>query len=63
MGRTPSEANKALVNAGLIMKAAGAVNTGGSTGSVTAISQSAEPGAQLEAGSVVTVRFSVTTTD
>ena len=63
VGRTPSEANKALVNAGLIMKAAGAVNTGGSTGSVTAISQSAEPGAQLEAGSVVTVRFSVTTTD
>ena len=37
--------------------------TGGSTGSVTAISQSAEPGAELAAGSVVTVRFGATTTD
>ena len=63
VGRTPSEANKALTNAGLIMKVAGATNTGGSTGSVTAISQSAEPGTELAAGSVVTVRFGAKTTD
>ena len=63
VGRSPSEANKALTNAGLIMKVTGATNTGGSTGSVTAISQSAEPGTELEAGSVVTVRFGATTTD
>ena len=63
VGRSPSEANKALTNAGLIMKVTGATNTGGSTGSVTAISQSAEPGTELAAGSVVTVRFGATTTD
>ena len=63
VGRSPSEANKALTNAGLIMKVTGATSTGGSTGSVTAISQSAEPGTELAAGSVVTVRFGATTTD
>ena len=63
VGRTPSEANKALTNAGLIMKVTGATNTGGSTGSVTAISQSAEAGTELAAGSVVTVRFGAKTTD
>ena len=60
-GKTPSEANKALTNAGLIMKVAGATSASG--GSVTAISQSAEAGSQLPAGSVVTVRFGVRTTD
>ena len=63
VGRSPSEANKALTNAGLIMKVTGATNTGGSTGSVTAISQSAEAGTELAAGSVVTVRFGAKTTD
>ena len=63
VGRSPSEANKALTNAGLIMKVTGATNTGGSTGSVTAISQSAEAGTELGAGSVVTVRFGAKTTD
>ena len=60
-GKTPPEANKALTNAGLIMKVAGATSASG--GSVTAISQSAEAGSQLPAGSVVTVRFGVRTTD
>ena len=60
-GKTPTEANKALTNAGLIMKVAGATSASG--GSVTAISQSAEAGSQLPAGSVVTVRFGVRTTD
>lgn len=60
-GKTPTEANKALTNVGLIMKVAGATSASG--GSVTAISQSAEAGSQLPAGSVVTVRFGVRTTD
>ena len=63
VGKTPAEANKALTNAGLIMKVTGATSTGGSTGSVTAISQSAEAGPELAAGSVVTVRFGAKTTD
>ena len=33
VGKTPAEANKALTNAGLIMKVTGATSTGGSTGS------------------------------
>ena len=45
------------------MKVTGATNTGGSTGSVTAMSQSAEAGTELAAGSVVTVRFGAKTTD
>ena len=48
-----NEANKA--------KVAGATSASG--GSVTAISQNAEAGSQLPAGSVVTVRFGVRTTD
>ena len=55
MGLTASEANKALTNAGLIMKVAGA--TGSSSGNVHAISQSQPAGAELAAGSVVTVQF------
>lgn len=58
-GKTPAAANKALTNAGLIMKAAGTT----SDSSVTAISQSAEAGTELAAGSVVTVRFGAKTTD
>ncbi len=59
LGKTPAEANKALTNAGLIMKVAGASSESG----VTAISQSAEGGTELAAGSVVTVRFGAKTTD
>ena len=55
VGKTASEANKALTNAGLIMKVSGATTV--SSGNVHAISQSAAPGSELEAGSVVTVQF------
>jgi len=55
VGRTASEANQALTNAGLIMKVTGATST--SSGNVHAISQSVPEGTQVEAGSVVTVRF------
>ena len=55
VGRTASEANQALTNAGLIMKVTGATST--SSGNVHAISQSVPEGSQVEAGSVVTVRF------
>ena len=54
-GRTASEANQALTNAGLIMKVTGATST--SSGNVHAISQSVPEGTQVEAGSVITVRF------
>lgn len=55
VGRTASEANQLLTNAGLIMKVTGATST--SSGNVHAISQSVPEGTQVEAGSVVTVRF------
>ena len=55
VGMTAAEANKAITNAGLIMKVTGA--TSSSSGNVHAISQSAAAGAQLERGSVVTVQF------
>lgn len=55
VGKTASEANRMLTNAGLIMKVAGA--TSSSSGNVYAISQSQEAGTQLAAGEVVTVQF------
>ncbi len=55
MGLTASEANKALTNAGLIMKVAGA--TSSNSGNVHAISQSQPAGTELSAGEVVTVQF------
>ena len=55
VGKTALEANKALTNAGLIMKVSGATTV--SSGNVHAISQSAAPGSELAAGSVVTVQF------
>ena len=55
VGRTASEANQLLTNAGLIMKVTGATST--SSGNVHAISQSTPAGTQVEAGSVITVRF------
>ena len=55
VGRTASEANQLLTNAGLIMKVTGATST--SSGNVHAISQSVPEGTQVEAGSVITVRF------
>ena len=55
LGLTASEANKALTNAGLIMKVAG--TTSASSGNVKAISQSYTAGTELAAGAVVTVQF------
>ena len=55
VGLTASEANKALTNAGLIMKVAG--TTSSSSGNVRAMSQSYAEGTELKAGDVVTVQF------
>ena len=55
VGMSASKANEAITNAGLIMKVTGAVD--GSSSTVIAISQDYAEGAQLEAGSVVEVRF------
>ncbi len=55
VGLTASEANKAMTNAGLIMKVAGATTS--SSGNVRALSQSEAAGTEMEAGSVVTVQF------
>lgn len=55
VGMTASAANQAVTNAGLIMKVTGA--TSSSSGNVYAISQSLDPGKEVKAGTVVTVRF------
>lgn len=55
VGKTAAEANTLLTNAGLIMRIAGTTST--DSGNVRAISQDRSEGAELEAGSVVTVRF------
>ena len=55
VGKTAAKANEALTNAGLIMKVTGTTNA--SSGNVHALSQSVSAGTELEAGSVVTVRF------
>ena len=55
VGKTASQANQALTDAGLIMKVAGA--TSATSGNVFAITQDKEPGTELKAGSVVTVQF------
>lgn len=52
VGLSADEANRALVNAGLILKATGASGSG-----VKVISQSMESGAEVTAGSVVTVQM------
>ena len=54
-GLSASAANQALTNAGLIMKVTGATTS--SSGNVYAISQSVQPEAQVEAGTVVTVQL------
>ena len=53
MGMTAAQANKALTNAGLIMKVTGANNKG----AVYAINQSVAAEKQVKAGTVVTVQF------
>lgn len=55
VGKTAAAANKALTDAGFIMKVAGATAT--SSGNVKAISQDLGEGTQAAAGTVVTVRF------
>ncbi|MEG1917311.1 MAG: penicillin-binding transpeptidase domain-containing protein [Oscillospiraceae bacterium] len=55
VGLTAEAANKALVNAGLIMRYTGA--TTGSSGNVYAISQSMAAGKSVPAGTVVTVQL------
>ena len=55
VGLTAAQANKALTDAGLIMKISGTTST--STGNVHAISQGTAAGTELSAGSVVTVHF------
>jgi len=54
-GMTAEEANRALTDAGLIMRVAGI--TSSSSGNVYAISQDREEGMELAAGEVVTVQF------
>ncbi len=55
VGKSASEANKALTNAGLIMRASGATTS--SSGNVHAITQDVSAGTQVQAGTVVTVQF------
>jgi hypothetical protein len=55
MGMSAAQANKAITNAGLIMRMAG--TTASSSGNVYVISQETEAGTKLSPGEVVTVRF------
>ena len=55
VGLTAAQANRALTNAGLIMRVTGATTT--DSGNTYAISQSHEAGTEMEAGSVVTVQM------
>ena len=55
VGKSASEANKAITNAGLIMKVTG--TTTASSGNVYAITQSLPAGTEGAAGTVVTVQF------
>ena len=54
IGMTASQVNKALTNAGLIMKTTG---VSGSAGNIKAISQSVVAGTQVPAGTVITVQM------
>lgn len=56
IGDSASVANQKLTNAGLIMSVSGATNR--SSASVHAVSQSEEPGKEVEAGTVVRVQLS-----
>ena len=55
MRLTAEQANKALTDAGLIMRVAGITSTG--SGNIHAISQKEAEGTLLAAGEVVTVQF------
>lgn len=56
VGDSAATSNQKIVNAGLIMGVAGVTNR--SSSSVRAISQSIEPGTEVEAGTVIRVQFS-----
>ena len=56
VGMTPAETNRALVNAGLILKSTGAAGESG----IKAISQSIPPESQVAQGTVVTVQMGQT---
>lgn len=54
-GRTPSEANVAVTNAGLLIRFTG--TTDSESGSVRVLSQTEEAGSKVEPGTVITVRL------
>ena len=56
VGDSAATSNQKIVNAGLIMGVAGVTNR--SSSSVRAISQSIEPGTEVDAGTVIRVQFS-----
>ena len=58
VGLSAEEANRAIVNAGLIMKSTGASGAKG----IKAVSQSVAEGTQTAAGTVVTVQMGQTST-
>ncbi len=55
IGKTPSEANVAATNAGLILRVTG--STTSSSGSIRVLSQSEEVGAKVDLGTVITVQL------
>ena len=59
VGMTASKVNKALTDAGLIMKTTGA---SGENSAIKAISQSHEPGTEVPAGTVITVQMGQSST-
>jgi len=59
VGMTASKVNKALTDAGLIMKTTGAF---GENSAIKAISQSHEPGMEVPAGTVITVQMGQSST-
>jgi len=59
IGMTASKVNKALTDAGLIMKTTGA---SGENSAIKAISQSHEPGTEVPAGTVITVQMGQSST-
>ena len=56
MGLSPSEANMAVSSAGLLLRFTGTTDSG--SGSVRVINQSEAAGAQVEAGTVISVQLS-----
>ena len=55
IGKTPSEANTAATGAGLFIRFSGA--TASESSAVRVLSQTIEPGTEVEAGTVITVQL------